>query len=127
MKKFLAKIILLLLLFPGTSLALELTYPRVGPPGQEIDITLDMSLNKLIAWFYYFIIGIAGISAFIMLVWGGFTWLTSAGSTAKVSDARDRLKAAVLGIVIMLASFLILQAINPELTTLKLPDLISSP
>ncbi len=125
MKKFLAKIILLLLLLPITSSAsnLELTYPRIGPPGQEIDITLDMDLNKLIAWFYYFIVGIAGISAFIMFVWGGFTWLTSAGSTAKVSDAKDRLKAAVLGIVIILASFLILQAINPDLTTLKLPVL----
>jgi len=124
MKKFLAKIILLLLLFPGTSLALELTYPRIGPSGQEIDIALDMPLNKLIAWFYYFIVGIAGLSAFFMLVWGGFTWLTSAGSTAKISDAKDRLKAAVLGIVIILASFLILQAINPDLTTLRLPDLL---
>ena len=124
MKKYLAEIILILfLLLPTFSLALELSYPEIGPEGQKIKIELGMDLNKLIAWFYYFIVGISGFAAFFMLVWGGFQWLTSAGSPSKISEAKDRITSAILGLIIILASFLILKVINPELITLKLPGL----
>jgi len=120
MKKYLVSIILIIfLILPSVSLALELIYPEMG--GYRIELGMD--LNKLIAWFYYFIVGISGFAAFTMLVWGGFQWLSSAGSPARISDAKDRISSAVLGLVIILASFLILKVINPELTSLKLPGL----
>jgi len=123
MKKYLVSIILIMfLIFPSISLALELTYPEMG--GYKIELGMD--LNKLIAWFYYFIVGISGFATFIMLVWGGFQWLTSAGSPARISDAKDRISSAVLGLVIILASFLILKVINPELISLRL-DLLCQP
>ena len=124
MKKYLILIILtVFLIFPSISLALELDYPEIGPEGQKIKIELGMDLNELIAWFYYFIVGISGLAAFIMLVWGGFQWLTSVGSPAKISDAKERITSAFLGLMIILASFLILKVINPDLITLKLPGL----
>lgn len=98
---------------------LNLCYPIV----QDLEITLGMDLNRLIAWLYYFIVGVSGISSFFMLVWGGFTWLTSAGSPGKISDAKERITSAVLGLVIILSSYLILQIINPELISLRLPGL----
>jgi len=120
MKKYLILIILLVfLILPTDSFALELTYPVV----QGITLSLGMDLNKLVAYFYYFIISISGLAAFFMLVWGGFQWLTSAGSTTKISEAKDRINSAVLGLIIILASYLILQVINPELIILKLPAL----
>jgi len=120
MKKFLTKIIIILfLLLPTFSLALELTYPEI----MGIKIELGMDLNKLIAWLYYFIVGVSGLAAFFMLIWGGFQWLTSAGSPAKISEAKDRIGSAILGLIIILASFLILKVINPVLITLKLPGL----
>jgi len=123
MKKYLAEIILILfLLLPTFSLALELSYPEI-PGRPELTPALGMHLNRLIAWFYYFIVGISGLAAFFMLVWGGFQWLTSAGSPSKISEAKDRITSAILGLIIILASFLILKVINPELITLKLPAL----
>ena len=120
MKKYLIPAILIIfLVFPAVSSALELTYPEIS----GLRIELGMDLNKLIAWFYYFIVGISGLAAFLMLVWGGFTWLTSAGSPTKILDAKDKITSAVLGLVIILSSYLILKVINPELTTLKLPGL----
>ncbi len=125
MKRFLGlAIIVSFLLLPNASFALELDYPTITIPGVgEITLSLDMDLNTLIAWFYYFIIGIAGISAFVMLVWGGVQWLTSAGSPAKITDAKDKISSAFFGLLIILASWLILQVINPDLTTLILPIL----
>ena len=129
MKKKIFLIILnSLLLLPNVSLAvvcngadnkLNLCYPSF----QNFSLTLGMPLNQLVAWFYYFIIGIAGLSAFIMLTWGGFQYLTSAGNPAAIGDAKDKIKSALLGLLLILISWLILQVINPDLTTLNLPQL----
>lgn len=120
MKKYLIPAIsIIILLLPAVSLALELTYPVI----QGLRIELGMDLNKLIAWFYYFIVGIAGIFAFYRLVRGSFMWMASTGNPAMISEAKDQITSAFLGLIIILASFVILKAINPELLTLKLPGL----
>lgn len=125
---FLIIIMLLCLFLPTFAFAvvcgshnnnLNLCYPIF----QNIEITLEMNLNELIAWFYYFIVSISGIAAFGMIVWGGFTWLTSVGSPGKITDAKDKISSAVLGLVIILASVLILKIINPDLISLNLPSL----
>ena len=125
MKKFLCPIFLILIsLIPAISFALELQYPEIDIPGiGKTTLFLGMDLGKLIAWLYYFIIGISGFAAFIMLIWGGVQWLTSAGNPSKMGEARDRIGSALLGIVIILASWLILNTIDPNLTIIKLPAL----
>ena len=120
----------LILLLPSVSLAacptgsgpvcLNLQYPSF-PSFGNLDLNDQQDLNQVVAWFYYFIVGIAGLAAFVMLVWGGFQYLSSAGNPAAIGDAKDKIKSALLGLLIILASFLILQVINPELTILKTP------
>ena len=122
-KKHISIIVIVLnLVLPTFALAqitLNLDYPEVG----GLKLNRDQDLNEILAWFYYFIIGISGIAAFTMLVWAGFLWLTSTGDTGKITEAKDRITSAVLGLVLILSSYLILQTINPELTILQLPDL----
>jgi len=120
MKKVITSVFLIsFLLVRAASLALELNYPEFG--GYQVELGMD--LNRLIAWFYYFIVGIAGLAAFVMLVWGGVQWLTSAGNPSKIGDAKDKINSALLGLLIILGSWLILQVINPDLITLNLPTL----
>lgn len=120
--RFLFSIVLLaFLLLPNVSLVakvdLNLKYPSFM--GIDLDTEEGQNLNALVAWFYYFIVSIAGIAAFFMLVWGGFEWLSSAGSPAKIAEARDKISSALIGLLLILASYLILQVINPELVILK--------
>ena len=117
-KKILILVQIIFFLFPAFSLALELDYPEIG----GFEISLDMDLNELVAWFYYFIVGIAGLAAFGSLIWGGFLWLTSAGNASRISEAKERINSALWGLILILASYLILKAINPELVTLNLPS-----
>jgi len=113
-----------ILFFPVISLALELQYPEINIPGiGTTTLSLGMDLGALIAWLYYFIITISGLAAFIMLIWGGVQWLTSAGNPSKMGEARDRIGSALLGIVIILASWLILNTVDPNLTILKMPGI----
>lgn len=119
------------LILPNISLAvvcngvennLNLCYPTFGPNGGS-GLELDTSLNQIVAWFYYFIVTISGFSAFVMLVWGGFKYLSSAGNPSAIGDSKDMIQKALLGLLLILVSYLILQAINPDLIILQGPKI----
>lgn len=118
MKKYIILSALLFGLLPSVVFAinLNLDYPEFG----GFNLNDNQELYKIVAFFYYFIIGIAGLAAFVMLVWGGVEWLVSGAIPARASEARDRVRNAILGLLLVLASFLIIQIINPELTILSI-------
>lgn len=116
MKKILLS--LTLLFFPLSVFSLNLTYPTL-PGGAKLEDTT--SLTGIVAWLYTFFVMISGLAAFVMIVWGGVQWMSSQGNTTQITDAKDKIQKALLGLLLVLASFLILQIINPELTLLKNP------
>jgi hypothetical protein len=89
--------------------------------------TLDQ-LEGIFTNIVQIIITIAGFALFIMLIVGGFRFLTSGGDTKAVAAARNTLTFAILGLVLIIASILILKLIE-EITgvqvtifKIKLPD-----
>ena len=99
--------------------ALETNWPP-SPFGTQLT---SCSLTVLVKYIYEWGIGIGGLAAFIALVIAGFQYLTSAGNAIKMGDAMKRMHSAVLGLVLLLGSVLILNTINPQLTTLKMPEI----
>ncbi|MDD4333312.1 MAG: pilin [Patescibacteria group bacterium] len=77
------------------------------------------SIADYIIAIYKYAIGIVGILAAIVLMWGGVVWLTAGGSQERVKDAQEWIKASLSGLLIALCSFLILSTVNPDLTKLK--------
>ncbi len=57
-------------------------------------------------------IGLAGIALFIMLIIGGFKYLTAGGEPPRIESARKTLTYAILGIVFIALSFLFLRFIG---------------
>ncbi|MFA5886825.1 MAG: hypothetical protein WC863_03550 [Patescibacteria group bacterium] len=55
------------------------------------------------------ILGIVGSLALVMFVYGGFMFLISSGSSEKIKTAQNILVAAVIGLIIVFASYLIIQ------------------
>ncbi len=51
------------------------------------------------------ILGFLGIIAVILIIYGGFLWMTAAGNEDKVSTAKKLLAAGVVGLIIILAAF----------------------
>jgi len=51
---------------------------------------------------------IAAIASFGYLIWGGITWITSGGDKGKVEEARMRISAALVGLVIVAAAWAIM-------------------
>ena len=76
-------------------------------------------LNNL----YKFAVGIAGLLALGMIVAGGVYYTVSAGSGDKQREAKSMITSALLGVALLLGSYLVLNTVNPQITTLKLPEL----
>lgn len=54
------------------------------------------------------IIAIAALLVFLYLIWGGIDWITSGGDKGKTEQARQKIVAAVIGLIIVAASYAIL-------------------
>jgi hypothetical protein len=77
------------------------------------------NVTGMVKYFYEWGIALGGLAAFISLVIGGFQYLTSMGEPARIREAKDRIYSAFFGLILLLGSWLILNAINPQLTTFK--------
>jgi len=49
--------------------------------------------------------GFLGIIAVVLILIGGFKWMTAAGNEEKISEAKKLLAAAAIGLIIILASW----------------------
>ena len=74
--------------------------------------TANFELPALITAAVQAVIVIAGLLTFAFLVWGGIEWLTSGGDKEKYEAARGRITAAVIGLVIVVAAWAILNVIT---------------
>jgi hypothetical protein len=72
--------------------------------------------TSTIGCLYTDVVELSGISALLMIIIGGFFWLTSAGDVGKIGTAKDMIFSAIIGLLIVLASYLILTVIglNPN-------------
>lgn len=50
-------------------------------------------------------LGVVGSLALLMFIYGGFTWMTAAGASDKVTKGRDTLVWAVLGLVVVFSAY----------------------
>ncbi len=72
--------------------------------------------------FYKIALGVVGGAALGVLVYGAVLWTVS-GAISSKQDAMEWIWAAIWGIVLLLAAYLILNTINPDLINLKNPIL----
>ena len=62
-----------------------------------------------------FILGIVGSLALLMFIYGGLMMLISAGNSEKVTKAKNIVIAAVVGLLIVFASYIIIQFVMSSL------------
>jgi len=59
------------------------------------------SLSEILGFIIKGFFIVAGLAAILYLLLGAFAWITSEGSKENVTKARDKIQAAVLGLIII--------------------------
>lgn len=95
---------------------LENTYPTI--PGTITPDTIETPLPVLFKYIYNLSIILAGAIAFVVTVWGGLKYLFAGPKPGKLTDAREQIGFGLLGMVLIFASYLIVNTINPDFTKL---------
>ena len=55
-----------------------------------------------------FVMAIGLLMVFLYLIWGGIDWITSGGDKGKTEGARNKITAAVIGLIVLAAAYAIL-------------------
>ena len=63
------------------------------------------------------LLGFLGVLAIIIILWGGFRWLTSGGNEEKVGEAKKIIASGIIGLIIIftayaIATFVVTQLIS---------------
>jgi hypothetical protein len=115
-KKFLLILLLLFFVSNSTAFALEIDWP-LSPGGTVLND--DSDVGDMVQYFYEWAIALGGLATFVSLVFGGFKYLSSMGRPETMKEAKDQITSAFAGLILLLSAWLILNIINPDLTTFK--------
>lgn len=129
-KKIAFSFLLLTLLFTLSQAFFAYAAPADCDPTTEVclanPLATEKTPNPTIAQFIGTVIdgilGVVGSLALVMFIYGGLTWMTSAGGAEKVKKGKDILIWAVIGLVIIfsayaLVNFVIFDVVQAPTTT----------
>ncbi|MDO8430593.1 MAG: pilin [Candidatus Taylorbacteria bacterium] len=129
MKKIFLIILIGISLTPAISFAADTSNPseyKLLEPLPCIDevnkncdggLTTTIDLNTYILYIYKFAIAVSVFLAIIMIIWGGFLYITSEVPFIK-TEGKSKITNAVTGLLFVLVSYLILLTIDPRLVNI---------
>ncbi|MBI2444637.1 MAG: hypothetical protein HYV42_05375 [Candidatus Magasanikbacteria bacterium] len=79
-------------------------------------------LGDFIQLMYKYLVGIAGIVGVVVIMVAGAQYITSGGSSERITSAKKRIGGALMGVFLAYLSYLLLNVLNPSLVNLRLPQ-----
>ncbi len=92
--------------------ALALPFAAAALSFEDPSLTIGVGsadLKQTVVNIITFVLGLLGLIAVIMILYGGFIWLTAGGNEDKVDSAKKIISAAAVGLVVILISWAIVQ------------------
>lgn len=75
------------------------------------DVTPQAFIGRIISA----VLGLVGSIALVMFIYGGFTWMTAAGSPEKVKTGQDVIVWAVIGLIIIFTAYALVRFVFTSL------------
>lgn len=114
---------------PGASEDVGISSLNCGTSAEQTPITLGVSiagvsqvsgLPEYINIIYRYLASISLVIAIVMVVYGGFLYLVGSAGISSVQRGKQIIKDAIIGMLIILGSYSILNIVNPRTTILSL-------
>jgi len=67
----------------------------------------DKTLPNIITGIINIIMGVLGVIVVLIILWGGFIWMTAGGETDKVEKAKKMIYSGIIGLIIIISSYAI--------------------
>lgn len=81
----------------------------------------SVNLGACISRIYIWSLGISGLLAVAMSVFGGYLIMSARGNGAQVSKGKSYIISSLIGMVLLMCAYLLLNTINPELVDFTTP------
>jgi len=65
------------------------------------------------------VVSLVGAIFLLVMIYGGFTWMTAQGDEKKTTKAKEMIVAAIIGLVFILSAYLITAFIGSQMKTWK--------
>lgn len=88
---------------PGGNGTINIIPTAIGPVATDANGLVRFIINAMI------VIGV--IASLIFLLWGGLRWILSGGDKGKVDAARSTIVAAIVGLVIVILAYVIVNTV----------------
>lgn len=75
--------------------------------GSTTSLGHNQNLPQIIAQIINYALGFLGIIAVIIVLYGGFKWMTAAGNEDKVGEAKKLFGAGIIGLIIIMLAYAI--------------------
>lgn len=90
-----------------TAAAAKLIQSKTNPP--------DFGIATIAGTVVGYLLAFVGVIFFVLMLYGGFLWMTSRGNEEQVKKAVGILRSAVIGIIIVFASYIITRLVVTQL------------
>jgi len=110
----------------AASLLAQEDWTKYAGEGEAADVPKIQGIELIIARILHIIVPLAGIILLVMIVAGGFQYITSGGEAEKAAKARKTITYAVFGLLAILLSWLIIRLLENftglNLTQFEIPQ-----
>jgi|GEM_PF-684574 len=97
------------------------TYGMENAGFRQVGINKSSNLKGSIANIINIILGFLGIAAVIIILVGGFKWMTAAGNDEQVGEAKKMITQGIIGLVIIFSAWAIASFVITQMGTVVSP------
>ncbi|MCB9801831.1 MAG: hypothetical protein H6774_01960 [Pseudomonadales bacterium] len=89
-----------------------ITNPVIGDLGASGDAASGSTFQTLFVHFWQVIIIIGAVTVLLMFLWGAIEWIAAGGDSGKIEKGRNRIINSIIGLFLLVFSFIIINFIG---------------
>jgi amino acid transporter len=96
--------------------------PLNAAAGVGAGFNTDVDFQEIVAAIITSVLSLMGVIFLALMIYAGFKWMTARGEEEKVTDAKETLTRAIIGLIIVLAAYAISYFVVSSLSSKVLND-----